>query len=177
MKINQILNNIYPLNEASMLKIKECIREIAYPKGHILLKAEKIETSIYYIKKGMVRAYSNRSGNETTFWFGKEGDAVISMKSYVENRKGYEDIELLENCEFYELKIKNLRRLFDEDINLANRRRRFAEQELVKTEERLISRQFRTAAERLQRASKGESRFNSTRTIRAFRFVSRHNSS
>ena len=45
-------------------------------------------------------------------------------------------------------KTKRLKKLFDEEIHIANWGRRFAEQELVKTEERLISRQFRTAKER-----------------------------
>ena len=45
-----------------------------------------------------------QDGNEITFWFGKEGNTVISMRSYVENKPGYENIELLEACELYELK-------------------------------------------------------------------------
>lgn len=148
MKIDQILDNIYPIPEISKLRIKEFITETKYPKGHILLRADKTETNIYFIKQGIVRAYTNSTDNEITFWFGKEGDAVISMKSYISNQKGYENIELLENCELYELKIKDLRKLFDEDIHLANWGRRFVEQELIKTEEQLISRQFGTATER-----------------------------
>jgi CRP-like cAMP-binding protein len=70
------------------------------------------------------------------------------MNSYVKNQKGYEDIELLEDCEFYELNAVDLQRLFQQDIHIANWGRRFAEQELIRTEERLISRQFRTATER-----------------------------
>ncbi|GGX25397.1 Crp/Fnr family transcriptional regulator [Aquimarina muelleri] len=157
MKIDQILNNIYPLPDTSKSTIKECISEISYPKGYFLLRANKIETSIYFIKKGIVRAYANSADNEITFWFGKEGDAVISMKSYVANQKGYEDIKLLEDCELYELKIQNLQKLFEKDINIANWGRRFAEQELIKTEERLISRQFRTAKERYKELLKNNS--------------------
>lgn len=148
MKIDQILDKIYVLSETSKLALKQCIVEVRHPKGHILLNANKIETSIYFIKKGIVRAYAKTAENEITFWFGMEGDAVISMKSYVENRKGYEDIELLEDCELYELKTKNLQKLFDQDLHIANWGRKFAEKELIKTEERLISRQFRTATER-----------------------------
>ncbi|WP_410503372.1 hypothetical protein [Gillisia sp. CAL575] len=70
------------------------------------------------------------------------------MKSYVANQKGYEDIELLEDCELYELKTRNLQELYNKDIHIANWGRRFAEQELIKTEERLISRQFRSATQR-----------------------------
>ena len=148
MIIDQILNTIYPLPDASKSTIKACISEVSYPKGHVLLRADKIENSIYFIKKGIVRAYTNSADNEITFWFGKEGDAVISMKSYVAHQKGYEDIELLEDCELYELKTQNLQELFEKDIYIANWGRRFAEQELIKVEERLISRQFSTAKAR-----------------------------
>ena len=122
--------------------------ESRYPRGHILLKSDKVETSIYFIKKGMVRTYTNSGDAEISFWFGREGDSIISMNSYVANRKGYENIELLENCELYEQKTTILRKFFDQDIHMANWWRGFAEQELIKTEERLISRQFRSATER-----------------------------
>ncbi len=150
MKIDQILDNIYIIPDASKIELKKNTREVDYPKGHVLLKANKVENSIYFIKSGIARAYANSSENEKTFWFGKEGDTIISMKSYVANQKGYEDIELLEDCELYELKTKNLQKLFDKDIYIANWGRRFAEKELIKTEERLISRQFRSATQRYE---------------------------
>lgn len=148
MNIDLILDNIYSLPDTSKELLKKSITEVKYKKGHILLRADIIEKNIYFIKKGIARAYSNKDNVEITFWFGKEGDTIISMKSYIANLKGYENIELLENCELYELKTENLQRLFEEDIHIANFGRRFAEKELIKTEERLISRQVRTATER-----------------------------
>jgi CRP-like cAMP-binding protein len=148
MVINTILDNIFELPEESQKIIEENITQVCFPKGHILLKAGKIESNIYFIKKGIVRAYVNQNDSDITFWFGREGETIISMKSYVENQKGYEDIELLEECELYELKTANLQKLFAEDIHIANWGRKFAEKELIKTEERLISRQFKTASER-----------------------------
>ena len=70
------------------------------------------------------------------------------MKSYVEDRPGYESIELLEDCDLYILETESLRKLFNEDIHIANWGRKFAERELVKTEELIISRQFKTSLER-----------------------------
>ena len=113
-----------------------------------MLRAEKIEKNIYFIKKGLARAYSPALDNEMTFWFGREGDPILSMKSYVAHQKGYEDIELLEDCELFLLKIADLQKMFDKDIHIANWGRKFAEQELVKTEERLIFRQVRSASDR-----------------------------
>ncbi len=149
MHIDQIIDSIYLLPERSKKTLSQHITEISFPKGHILLEADKVETAIYFIRKGIVRAYSNNTDNdEITFWFGREGDTIISMRSYVENRKGYENIELLESCDLYKLQTASLQTLFEEDIHMANWGRKFAEQELIKTEERLISRQIRTASER-----------------------------
>lgn len=112
------------------------------------MEANKIVPYIYFIKKGIVRAYSSTEENDITFWFGSEGETVISMKSYVEDKPGYENIESLEDCELYKLETAHLRELFNQDIHIANWGRRFAEKELIKTEELIISRQFKTALER-----------------------------
>src|SRR5688572_19397839 len=111
MDINQIIDNIYSIPETARKKLKENIVKVSLPKGYLLLKAEKVETSVYFIKKGIARAYTFQDDNEITFWLGKEGDTIISMRSYVENKKGYENIELLEECDLYELKTTNLQKL------------------------------------------------------------------
>lgn len=148
MDIDAIIDNVYMLPEKSKDRLKENISEAAYARGHFLFKANKISSDIYFIREGIVRAYAETADSEVTFWFGKEGDTVISMKSYVYDQKGYENIQLLEPCKLYKMKTEDLRKLFLEDIHIANWGRRFAEQELIKVEERLIFRQCRTAMER-----------------------------
>jgi CRP-like cAMP-binding protein len=148
MNISQILENIYPLPGKSKSLLENNISEVDHPKGTIILKADKIEKNIFFIKKGIVRAYSPNDGGELTFWFGKEGDTILSMKSYVASQKGYENIELLEDCRLFKLNSENLQTLFLEDLHIANWGRKLAENELLKTEERLISRQIRSASER-----------------------------
>lgn len=55
---------------------------------------------------------------------------------------------LLEDGELYKLSTKTLMTFFERDIHLANWGRKFAELELIKAEERLISLQFKSATER-----------------------------
>lgn len=148
MDINEILDQIYLLPETSKENLKKHITEISYPKNFCLMEAEKIIPYIYFVKKGIVRAYATTEDKDITFWFGNEGQPVVSMKSYVEGQPGYENIELLEDCELYKLETKILRKLYNEDIHIANWGRKFAEGELVKTEELIISRQFKTSLER-----------------------------
>ena len=120
MDTNEILDRIYPLPEASKEAVINCIEHVTFSKGHLLFKAGKIESNIYFLKKGIVRAYSDVGDNEVTFWFGKEGDTVISMKNYVAGEKGYENIELLEDGEFYKIKTSDLQKLFLEDIHIGS---------------------------------------------------------
>ncbi len=148
MNIDQILDKIYLLPDVSKQALKQNIVEVNYPKGYLLLRADKVERSIYFMRNGIARLYTNLLENEITFLFCKEGDTIVSMKSYVLNERGYENVELLENAELYELKTEHFHRLLTKDIHIANWARKFAEQELIKTEERIISRQFRTAKER-----------------------------
>lgn len=150
MNIDIILDQIFKLPEHSKSILKNLISDVEFPKDSIIIKAEKVEKTIYFIKKGIVRAFVPQENQDLTFWFGKEGDVVLPMKSYVDNHQNYENIQLLEDCVLYQLKIDDLRKLFETDINIANWGRKLAEKELVKTEELFISRQFRTASQRYE---------------------------
>ncbi|GAB3934604.1 Crp/Fnr family transcriptional regulator [Mucilaginibacter myungsuensis] len=150
MQIEDIISRLQPMSAASSDALTSITTLVSYPKGHVLLKADKIEPYLYFIRKGLVRAYANTVDAQVTFWFGCEGDAVLSMKSYVADEKGYEDIELLADSELYQIRTEDLRALFATDIHIANWGRKLIERELVKTEERLISMQFKTATERYQ---------------------------
>ena len=136
MDIHEIINKIYPMPESSVDKLKRLLSKVTYPKGHLILETGKTETNLFFIEKGIARAYIPVDGKE------------VSLKSYVNNQQGYETVELMENSVLYMLKRKELYELFEEDIHIANWGRKFAETEFLQTEERLISLLFTTASER-----------------------------
>jgi CRP-like cAMP-binding protein len=148
MSLDEIINPIYPLPADSLAKLKVIALEISLPKNHILIKAGKVESKLFLIKKGIVRAFATSEEHDITFWFGMEGDIAFSMKSFANRKPGYENIELLENSELFQIDDNELQKLFTEDIHIANWGRKLFENELIKTEERYISRQFKTASER-----------------------------
>lgn len=148
MNIDKIITLLYPLPEPSQEVLKSKISKVNYPKGHLLLRADRLEKNIYFIAKGVVRAYADAPNGQVTFWFGQEGAPILSMKSYITEKKSYENVELLESCELYKISITELRSLFEADVHLANWGRKLAEQELIKTEERLIAMQFKSARQR-----------------------------
>lgn len=139
MDIHTILNNIYPLPEASELSLTEHLEERRYPKGYRILEFGKVEPNVFFLKKGIVRAYSLINGDEVSFWFGSEGSTVFSLESYINNQPGYETVELLEDSVLYVLKRDALSHLYLNDIHIANWGRKLAETEFIRAEKRIIS--------------------------------------
>ena len=131
MDLRDIINSIYPISEKSMDRLLSCSLELGRPKGYRLLEEGKIESDIFFIKRGIVRAYVSHEGKDITFWIGKEGATIMSLKSYVKNEAGYETIELMEDSLLYCLKRSDLYRLFEEDIDIANWGRKLAELEFL----------------------------------------------
>jgi len=148
MDLNTILDSVYILTPVSKELLNKHAKEVRLPKGSVLFQQSKIEKRIYFLKKGLVRAFAHTPEQEVTFWFGMEGAIVLSMKNYINDEKSYEDIVLLEDCTFYEIYSDILQSFFKTNIDIANWGRKFAELELIRAEERLIGLQFKTAKER-----------------------------
>lgn len=148
MELLDIIHNFYPMPETSVQKLQRHIQRIERSKGYYVLEAGKVQTDLFFIEKGIARAFIPFDGKDITFWIGKEGAVLFSLKSYIHNDPGYETIELMEDSSLFMLKRKDLYALYEEDIHIANWGRRFAEYEFLQTEERLIPLLFTTANER-----------------------------
>ena len=136
------------LSKAAVEKISAYTSAVNYPKGFVLIHADKIESNFYILESGIARAYSDGENQQITFWFGQSGSILFSFNSYINNKSGYENIELLENSILYELKTDSLIQSYNSHTELANWGRKLAELELIKTEERYIARLFKSASAR-----------------------------
>lgn len=134
-------------NEDSFADFISLLEKVEYPKGHVLIKTGRIERVVYFIEKGIARAYFDKEDREVTFWFGVESNILLSYNSFFLGQPGYETIELLEDSVLYKISNDVLKNLYSNDLNMANWGRKLVESELIKTEERFISRQFKTATE------------------------------
>ncbi|MDN3586603.1 Crp/Fnr family transcriptional regulator [Pedobacter aquatilis] len=138
------------LSKQALAKISAHASAVAYPKGTLLIHADKIEPYFYILEQGIARAYSNGENQQITFWFGESGSILFSFNSYINNKPGYENIELLEDSILLKININDLFGLYNNDLEIANWGRKIVEQELIATERRLIDRAFKGAAERYQ---------------------------
>ena len=64
------------IDENVLERLKPYLTEVSYPKGYVLFNNEKLERNIYFIKRGMARAFVEADGREVTIWLGQEGDGL-----------------------------------------------------------------------------------------------------
>lgn len=145
-KIDEIF--LLPLTEKDLFLAR--FERVEVRKGTIVINAEKVERYVYFIEKGIARAFRTTDKGERTIWFGEAGGVMLSFLSFFKNQPGYESIEVLEDSVLYRISSSHLQELYSQHLPIANWGRKFAEQELLLTEQRFMDLQFKTATERYQ---------------------------
>ena len=70
MEIEQILNQISFLSDSSLLKIIDKTQLIKLAKSAIVIDTDKVEKKIYFVKKGILRAYTIDDEKKLLFGLG-----------------------------------------------------------------------------------------------------------
>lgn len=148
MDITIIINNIYPLPHPSFDRLVQLVDETDYPKHFHLFRENVKGRKAYFLKKGLVRAYSTEDGKDVTFWFGKDGDIIFPLQTLFAGLSEYASVELLEDSILYELDLPRLEELYASDIHIANWGRRYAERACIEAEKLFISRQYKDSADK-----------------------------
>ncbi|MNK19590.1 Cyclic nucleotide-binding domain protein [compost metagenome] len=148
--ISNKIDEIFLLPPAEKNLFLSRFERIEVRKGAIVISAEKVERYVYFIEKGIARAFRETDKGQRTIWFGEAGSIMLSFLSFFKNQAGYESIEVLEDSVLYRISSNNLQDLYSQYISIANWGRKFVEQELLLTEQRFMDLQFKTATERYQ---------------------------
>lgn len=137
---------IYPLSDALKNHLKNSIQLKRVLKNEVILKAGHTSRQIYFVEKGLVRAFYMKKDLEISSWFMKEGDFVISVSSFFKQIASNESIQALEDSILYSLsysELQNVYRNFPE-FNFIGR---------VITEKYYALSEDRTAALKMMRAN------------------------
>ena len=148
MSLPELLQAVYPLPDTSLQQVLALAEEVTLPKGSLVVRDDQFAHHLYVLRRGLARAYARRDDHEVTFWFFEPGDLLVSIRGYTEHALSYETIELLEDSDLFRLPMHSFQQLYATDVHLANWGRVLVERCWLQTEQQLIARQFRTAAER-----------------------------
>jgi len=108
---------IYPLSNSLKNHLKNSIQVKRVLKNELILKAGHTSRQIYFVEKGLLRAFYLKRDLEISSWFMKEGDFIISVTSFFKQIPSNESIQALEDSVLYSLsytKLQNVYRNFPE---------------------------------------------------------------
>ncbi|HMG07916.1 MAG TPA: Crp/Fnr family transcriptional regulator [Mucilaginibacter sp.] len=160
------LNNITPLSDSAQVAITQKLKKAQYNKHHILIAELSKCESLFFIEKGLARAYYFKVGKEITDWFALENSIIGPVIRHFPTKTGMHSVELLEDTTVISINFYDLQELYNEYHEIERLGRLIAIQTILSLQQKIDSMQFLTARQRyrdfvktystlLQRASLG----------------------
>ena len=128
----------YNLSETDVKALTEQMQEVRFRKKEAIVIEGERNSNLYLIK----------DGTDTTIWFASVGEIAFSIWGYADNSISQISIEACNDSIAYSIPRHLLTKLFDSSLGLANLGRRLMEQQLLTTENWLLSNDSPRAKER-----------------------------
>lgn len=119
-----LLDSFYVLNSTSKEALRENIQTRKYKKGEIILSQGTTNKYLYFLEKGIVRAFYYREEKELTSWIFPENTLFISVYSFLTQTPSFETIEAIEDCTIHFISHTKLQELYNLylDLNVVGRK-------------------------------------------------------
>ena len=129
----------YNLSETDVKALTEQMQEVRFRKKEAIVIEGERNSNLYLIKEGIWRGHYLKDGVDTTIWFASAGEAAFSVWGYADNSASPISIEVCCDSLAYCISGQDLNTLYSSSIELANLGRKLMEQQLLSTENWLIS--------------------------------------
>lgn len=145
------IRSYYPVSDASIRALATHLTAHRFPKNHLLTTAGRRDRNAYFIEQGCTRTYFMIDGKEVTNWFSTEGDVTFSSNSLYHQTPGFENVQVMEDALIYAIPIRELNKLYETNIEIANWGRVIHQEVLLRMQTLRIERLSLTAKERYER--------------------------
>lgn len=108
----QLFNSFHPIGKGIERYILKTTYSCGIAKGKYLIRNGEFCDSVYFIKKGMLRGFIKEGKREVTTWFALENELVAAIRTFTPNVAIKENIQAIENCEMFAMKVADLDRLY-----------------------------------------------------------------
>jgi CRP/FNR family transcriptional regulator, anaerobic regulatory protein len=142
------LNSIHPLSEDLIEYLQSNLQTKELQKKDYLLKAGHVCRKICFVEKGLFRCFYIKDDHEVCSWFMKEGDVIVSVESFFQQKCSYESIQALEDCTVSYIEYNQLQHIYHNypEFNFVGRV--LTEKYYCQSEQRLYSMRMQKAQER-----------------------------
>src|SRR4051812_25187803 len=134
-----LLSDLGTVSEELEQQICSKLKFASFQKKDLILKQGTICNHLFFVTKGLLRAYYDKDDEEITSWFMMENDFIVSVLSFFNNIPSYEAIQALEDCELMYIHRDDLLDLYANSLEFNIIGRKLTEYYYCRSEERLMS--------------------------------------
>lgn len=110
--ILRLVDSIHTVSDEVKFHLGNALKEKRVSKYEMILKAGQVSKYIYFIEKGLLRAFYFKKEIEVSAWFMKEDDVVVSVSSFFTQSPSKESIHALEDSILYYLSYDDLQEMY-----------------------------------------------------------------
>jgi CRP-like cAMP-binding protein len=146
----QSISKIHPLSQTLIERLSEVTHQVTFPRKTCLLDHGEVCDKVYFIEKGLARAFYLKKDQEITSWFMQENDFIFSVNSFYGQKPSYESMELLEDSILTALGFNDLQSIYKDfhEFNIIGRV--LTEYYYTLSEERTFSLRLQSARDRYE---------------------------
>lgn len=145
-----LLSQLGPVSEDLKSQISAKLQFVSIKRKQTVLIQGRVCDHLFFVSKGLLRAYYEKDAEEITSWFMMENDFFISVLSFFRRIKSYETIVAMEDCELVYISYDDLMDLYATSLEFNIIGRKLTEHYYCKSEERLLAIRKQTAVERVE---------------------------
>lgn len=145
------LNQFSPLSDAGQRALAAVASRRPLDKGYVLVAADTVSDSIYFLESGLARTYYYKDGRDVTDWLSAEGAFVGSIVSFLSRRPDRRTVQLLEASVVWSVSHRALEDLYGQYHDIERLGRLLVSHGLLLLQQRFDDLHLSTALERYQR--------------------------
>lgn len=145
---------MHPLSAETREDFASIIHPQTLPKNTMLLDFGKKATTLFFIKKGLARAYYNRDGEEVTYYFAIDGQFIGAVPSLFDDRPSHSAIQLIEHADIHYFSYKEFEDCCARHHDLERAARKLSSLVILRGLEDVETLRFYSAKERYQLVQK-----------------------
>lgn len=107
----KLLAGNYPLRPELKDRLREMIKRENYPKSQVILKPGQTANRAWFIDKGAAMGVVYREEKKVPFWFWNEGQIMISINSFFNQKPAETYIELIEPSSLFSISFEHVNEL------------------------------------------------------------------
>lgn len=144
------LTSLTPLSPSAIRDIENIVQKASFSKKQILIPNLATCEHLYFIEKGLARAYFFHEGKEITDWFGLENMIIGPIVRRFPIKDTQHRVELLEDTEVVSVSFAELEQLYQKHHDVERLGRIIAIQALLLMQKKVDSIQLLSAKQRYE---------------------------